>query len=608
MEDNRTASASLPFTDCRQFDGDPAAFWECFGEALVASTGGSRALFLKWEPSPDSAIEGSWKPFARCPNTETGPFPLPLKLGDERFAALAASAFNEGIATLAGTSDSLIALHLLTRPDQPDMLALVSAPRHESGEHLLSAQDVVLSYENHRLAAQSREESEAVTRVLEALSVINLSEHFVEASMALCNEVAERFQCERVSLGWSDGRYIRLKAVSGMDQVVSKMDAVQQMESCLEEATDQECAVKFPAPAGSRTIIRAHQAFATTNSSRGSLVSVPFTTGRDSGGIFLEKDGEIPLSDINALRVLADQAAPRLSALKREERWVGALLANRARRVFARLLGPEHTWTKVAAVVGTLVLAFLLFFPWQYKIEAEFIVRSEGLQHLPAPYDGYIQTVNNRVGDEVGNGDVLLALDTGQLRLEEASALASIQRYQGEAQKAESEGRLADMLVSQSLAQQASASLEMARHRIAQAELRAPIDGVLVAGDFRDKIGAPVKTGDVLLRLTRLEDLYLEMKIEERDIDEIGSGDTARIAFASRPGTRYDVSVERIEPVAVTETAGNVFVARGDFEVTPETWWRPGMTGVAKIDAGTRSPLWVMTHRLVDFLRLKLWL
>ena len=30
--------------------------------------------------------------------------------------------------------------------------------------------------------------------------------------------------------------------------------------------------------------------------------------------------------------------------------------------------------------------------------------------------------------------------------------------------------------------------------------------------------------------------------------------------------------------------------------------------GVAKLNAGTASPLWLLTHRLMDFLRLKLWL
>jgi hypothetical protein len=31
------------------------------------------------------------------------------------------------------------------------------------------------------------------------------------------------------------------------------------------------------------------------------------------------------------------------------------------------------------------------------------------------------------------------------------------------------------------------------------------------------------------------------------------------------------------------------------------------MSGIAKINAGERSLLWIITHRTVDFLRLKLW-
>jgi hypothetical protein len=39
-----------------------------------------------------------------------------------------------------------------------------------------------------------------------------------------------------------------------------------------------------------------------------------------------------------------------------------------------------------------------------------------------------------------------------------------------------------------------------------------------------------------------------------------------------------------------------------------ESWWRPGMTGVAKIDAGHRRLLWILTRRFIDMLRMKLWI
>lgn len=38
-----------------------------------------------------------------------------------------------------------------------------------------------------------------------------------------------------------------------------------------------------------------------------------------------------------------------------------------------------------------------------------------------------------------------------------------------------------------------------------------------------------------------------------------------------------------------------------------QDWIRPGMSGVVKIDAGKRSILWILTHKVVDFLRLYFW-
>ena len=38
-----------------------------------------------------------------------------------------------------------------------------------------------------------------------------------------------------------------------------------------------------------------------------------------------------------------------------------------------------------------------------------------------------------------------------------------------------------------------------------------------------------------------------------------------------------------------------------------EPWWRPGMSGSARIDAGERQVAWILTHRIVDTIRLWLW-
>ena len=57
----------------------------------------------------------------------------------------------------------------------------------------------------------------------------------------------------------------------------------------------------------------------------------------------------------------------------------------------------------------------------------------------------------------------------------------------------------------------------------------------------------------------------------------------------------------------MTRKDGNVFLVRLKLDRTAESWWRPGMTGLCKLSVEKRSLLWILTHRTVDFLRLKLW-
>ena len=39
----------------------------------------------------------------------------------------------------------------------------------------------------------------------------------------------------------------------------------------------------------------------------------------------------------------------------------------------------------------------------------------------------------------------------------------------------------------------------------------------------------------------------------------------------------------------------------------PSEALRPGMAGIAKIDAGRRRLLWIWTHEMLDWLRLSTW-
>jgi multidrug efflux pump subunit AcrA (membrane-fusion protein) len=163
------------------------------------------------------------------------------------------------------------------------------------------------------------------------------------------------------------------------------------------------------------------------------------------------------------------------------------------------------------------------------------------------------------------------------------------------------------MQVAEARAAQAKAKLEILELHLAQSDVRAPFDGVVVEGDLRERIGAPLKQGDALFRVARLDKMYAEALVREDDIRGVAPGASGQIAFASKPGSRFTVRVEQVEPMAVPRPEGNVFIVRCTLPAKNEAWWRPGMRGAAKIDAGRHAPLWIATHRTLDYLRLRWW-
>ena len=84
---------------------------------------------------------------------------------------------------------------------------------------------------------------------------------------------------------------------------------------------------------------------------------------------------------------------------------------------------------------------------------------------------------------------------------------------------------------------------------------------------------------------------------------------TLACAAAPRPDrdpAPLPLSVERITPISTAEDGRNHFRVEARLE-EPLDALRPGMEGVAKIDAGKRRAIWIWTHGLLDWLRLWTW-
>ena len=155
----------------------------------------------------------------------------------------------------------------------------------------------------------------------------------------------------------------------------------------------------------------------------------------------------------------------------------------------------------VLTVIAILVAVYLgvgFFGRAPYRINAAANLRTDELTHLTAPFDGHIDKVRVRLGDNVKQGQELLSLDQTDLLLREADLVAEKVRYDREVEKAQGTGALADMRIAAALRDQSAARLELARYQLGEAVLRAPFDGTIVEGDLIDRIGSPVRQGEPL--------------------------------------------------------------------------------------------------------------
>ena len=426
--------------------------------------------------------------------------------------------------------------------------------------------------------------------------------------MTFCNEIASRYLCSRVSLGWLEKGYVRLQAISHMERFEKKMEVIQSLETVMEEAFDQDEELVWPVSGDSTAVTRDHEIYV-REQSVAFMATLPLRLEDAPVAVLCcERSGEaFSSSELKGLRVLCDQSARRLGDLKAHDRWFGARIAADLRKKIPKLKSAEHTFAKVLGVILSLLLAFMLFGRLPYRVEAPFILRTDDVKYMPAAHDGYIDSVPVRVGDRVNEGDLLLTLDTRELLLEESAAIANLNRYSREAEKARAEKAFAEMKISTALAAQAQAQLDLIRYKLNHSEVRAPFQGIVVEGDLDEMQGAPVNKGDVLFKVAHLEQMYVEFEINERDVHEVSEGLTGEIAFVSQPKLKFPIQLERVDPVSQAKEEGNTFLGRGILPEERADWWRPGMSGVAKIDVGSRNVMWILTHRTIDFFRMLLW-
>ncbi len=314
----------------------------------------------------------------------------------------------------------------------------------------------------------------------------------------------------------------------------------------------------------------------------------------------------LPEQALLILRTSAVVAEPLLRHWRDAERGLLPHLAASLRSGWGKLRRPGH-WTWKAGAAGiVLALAVLLLMPVDDRVTANTVIEGRTRQLVTAPFEGFVAEALVRPGDRVTKGQVLLKFDERELRLEQGKLRGDREQAAAKLRQAMAEREASAVALASAELQAAQGQLDLVEAKLARAQLSAPMDGLIVSGDWVQQIGAPVELGRELFEIAASDGYRVVLHVPERDIARVAAGQPGVLRLAGQPQTGFDFKLSRVTATASVQDGANGFRVEaawgGDAPALS-----PGMQGVAKVTVGRANLLSVWTRSSLDWLRMKLW-
>ena len=459
---------------------------------------------------------------------------------------------------------------------------------------------------HHERQASSRDQ---LINLVELVAASLEHENSTAAATDVVTEIADRFSCKRVSIGFLRGNVLHVAAISHSASFDRKSNLLRVVSDAMHECIDQAATVVYPPRKNmDYQATRVHAEFA-ASAGGASLCTVPLSSkGKVTGALLLERQPGRPFTatEVEHLEQIGLLIGSVLDIRSREERPFFRQTWDAITMFFSRLAGSNHPRLKIATALSLVLITFLALASGDFRIVSDAVLEPTVLRSIVAPQKGYIAEAYVRAGDIVSRGDVLLTLDDKDLLLEQRRFLGQEEQYRKEYRSALAGYDRVQVAITKARIQQVDAQLALIDKQLARTKLVAPIDGLVVSGDLSQSLGSPIERGDVLFEVAPLESYRVVLKTDERDIVFITTGQKGSLTLAGLPNTQISLTVEKITPVTIAEEGRNYFRIEALMDLQSDLL-RPGMGGIAKIEVGRRKLIWIWSRRLVDWFSLWTW-
>lgn len=429
----------------------------------------------------------------------------------------------------------------------------------------------------------------------------------------------------RVSVVLKKGDRWQVLAVSGLEHVDARSRAIQDMRAFVaREAKETTWVVVLPAKAetgDAENLMRSAALLPLRENADTSLLGCLLCESTDEATFGPPGKPGDPLPPAIVLgQWLAAQTSKALkSALVHQSipfskwllgvgRWRQQAGATRARR----------TWTRTLVIGSLLVVAGL--WPIRVRIEGDCTLLPVKRALITAEAPGRVEQVAVREGDAVKTGQLLGKLDTKRLETELEAAIQARLRLEAEAARQRGLGKEALARIASLEAQAETEKENQLKLEISLAELKSPMDGLVMTKDVHLKLGTFLQAGEPLAEVANVATWDLRIDAPEADmslvLDSLKEQAPLAVQYLLYTQSGHELhtqvkSAEQISPALHGKASGTVFSITLPQVEIPEKLrplMRPGLTGRAKIDLDRRPAAAVLFRNFTRWLRMRWWL
>ena len=235
-------------------------------------------------------------------------------------------------------------------------------------------------------------------------------------------------------------------------------------------------------------------------------------------------------------------------------------------------------------------------------VEANGAIEPINVVEVKSKASGQIMDMPVEIGSVVRSGQLLAQVDPRDVRNQYNQSRAALQASQVQSEVTDSQKRRSDQLFTEGVitaqehetavlaAENAKSSLvrartdlDIARQRLEDATVRAPVGGTIIGkpvsvGQVISSATSSVSGGTTLLTMADLNRIRLRALVNETDIGNVKPGQPATVIVDAYPDRQFRGQVEKVEPMALVEQSVTMFPVLVSLS-NEEGLLMPGMNG-----------------------------